>query len=37
LSFREDERRNRKGQGAENFSRMNRIALNLLKARGVCG
>ena len=31
VSFREDERRNRKGHGAENFSRMNRIALNLLK------
>lgn len=31
VSFREDERRIRKGHGAENFSRLNRIALNLLK------
>lgn len=32
LSFREDERRLRKGHGAENFSRLCRIALNLLRA-----
>ena len=31
VSFREDERRNRKGHGAENFSRLCRMALNLLK------
>jgi predicted transposase YbfD/YdcC len=31
VSFREDERRVRKGDGAENFSRMCRMALNLLK------
>jgi len=31
VSFNEDRRRNRKDHGAENFSRMNRIALNLLK------
>lgn len=31
VSFREDERRLRKGHGAENFSRLCRIALNLLK------
>jgi len=31
VSFREDERRIRKGNGAENFSRMCRTALNLLK------
>ena len=31
VSFREDERRVRKGHGAENFSRMCRAALNLLK------
>jgi len=31
VSFREDERRIRKGHGAENFSRLCRIALNLLK------
>jgi predicted transposase YbfD/YdcC len=31
VSFREDERRIRKGHGAENYSRLNRIALNLLK------
>lgn len=30
--FREDESRLRKGHGAENFSRLRRIALNLLKA-----
>ena len=32
VSFREDERRIRSGHGAENFSRLCRIALNLLKA-----
>jgi predicted transposase YbfD/YdcC len=31
VSFHEDDRRIRKGHGAENFSRLNRIALNLLK------
>ena len=31
ISFREDERRNRKGNGAENLSRLTRAALNLLK------
>jgi predicted transposase YbfD/YdcC len=31
MSFREDERRIRKGHGAENYSRLCRIALNLLK------
>jgi hypothetical protein len=31
VSFREDERRIRLGHGAENFSRMCRMALNLLK------
>lgn len=31
ISFREDERRVRKGHGAENYSRLSRIALNLLK------
>ena len=31
VSFREDECRVRKGHGAENFSRLRRIALNLLK------
>jgi len=31
VSFGEDQRRNRKGHGAENFSRMSRISLNLLK------
>ena len=31
VSFREDERRIRKGYGAENYSRLCRIALNLLK------
>jgi predicted transposase YbfD/YdcC len=31
VSFGEDERRIRRGHGAENFSRLNRIALNLLK------
>ena len=32
VSFREDEKRIRKGNGAENFSRLCRIALNRLKA-----
>lgn len=32
VSFSEDDRRIRKGHGAENFSRLCRIALNLLKA-----
>jgi hypothetical protein len=32
INFREDERRIRRGYGAENFSRLSRIALNLLKA-----
>ena len=32
MIFREDESRLRKGHGAENFSRLRRIALNLLKA-----
>ena len=31
VSFREDERRIRKGHGAENYSRLARLALNLLK------
>ena len=31
MSFREDERRVRKGHGAENFSRLCRLAMNLLK------
>jgi predicted transposase YbfD/YdcC len=31
VSFNEDDRRSRTGHGAENFSRLNRIALNLLK------
>ena len=31
VSFREDQRRIRKGHGAENFSRLCRIGLNLLK------
>ena len=31
VSFDEDQRRIRKGHGAENFSRLCRIALNLLK------
>jgi len=31
MSFNEDDRRIRKGHGAENFSRLSRIALNLLK------
>jgi len=32
INFREDERRMRQGHAAENFSRLSRIALNLLKA-----
>jgi predicted transposase YbfD/YdcC len=31
VSFREDQRRIRKGHGAENFSRLSRVSLNLLK------
>jgi predicted transposase YbfD/YdcC len=31
VSFREDERRIRKGYGAENYSRLCRLALNLIK------
>lgn len=31
VSFGEDQRRIRKGHGAENFSRLSRLALNLLK------
>jgi len=33
ISFREDERRIRQGHAAENFSRLSRIALNLLKGQ----
>lgn len=36
VSFREDERRIRKGHGAENFSRLCRISLNLLKQEKTC-
>ena len=36
VSFREDERRIRKGHGAENFSRLCRAALNLLKSETTC-
>lgn len=36
VSFREDERRIRQGHAAENFSRLSRIALNLLKAETSC-
>ena len=32
VAFREDDRRIRRGHGAENFSRLSRIALNLLKS-----
>ena len=32
INFREDERRIRQGHAAENFARLSRIALNLLKA-----
>jgi predicted transposase YbfD/YdcC len=31
INFREDDSRIRTGHGAENYSRLNRIALNLLK------
>jgi predicted transposase YbfD/YdcC len=31
ISFNEDQNRTRKGNGAENYSRLNRIALNLIK------
>ena len=33
ISFADDQRRIRKGHGAENFARLSRIALNLLKAQ----
>jgi len=33
ISFADDDRRIRKGHGAENFARLSRIALNLLKAQ----
>lgn len=33
ISFGDDDRRIRKGHGAENFARLSRIALNLLKAQ----
>ena len=33
ISFADDERRIRKGHGAENYARLSRIALNLLKAQ----
>lgn len=36
VSFNEDQRRLRKGHGAENFSRLCRLALNLLKAEDTC-
>jgi predicted transposase YbfD/YdcC len=36
VNFREDDRRIRQGHGAENFSRLSRIALNLLKAETTC-
>ena len=36
VSFREDECRIRQGNAAENFSRLSRIALNLLKAERTC-
>ena len=36
ISFREDECRIRQGHAAENFSRLNRIALNLLKSETTC-
>lgn len=35
LGFKEDQRRIRKGHGAENFSRLCRIALNLLKGERI--
>jgi len=36
VSFHEDQSRIRKGHGAENFSRLRRIALNLLKQETTC-
>jgi len=36
VSFREDQLRNRIGQSAENFSRMRRLALNLLRRDKTC-
>jgi predicted transposase YbfD/YdcC len=36
VSFHEDQRRLRKGHGAENFSRLYRMALNLLKRETTC-
>ena len=36
MSFHEDQSRIRKGHGAENFSRLRRIALNLLKQETTC-
>ena len=36
ISFADDDRRIRKGYGAENFARLSRIALNLLKAQTKC-
>jgi predicted transposase YbfD/YdcC len=36
INFREDERRIRQGHAAENFSRLSRIALNLLKRETTC-
>lgn len=36
VSFREDERRNRIGHSAENFSRIRRLALNLLRRNKSC-
>jgi predicted transposase YbfD/YdcC len=36
VSFNEDQNRTRKGHGAENYSRLNRIALNLIKREKTC-
>ena len=36
VSFREDDLRNRAGHSAENFSRMRRLALNLLRQDKIC-
>ena len=36
VSFREDDLRNRVGHSAENFSRMRRLALNLLRQDKSC-